>query len=131
MNFTNKTNSMRSIVFFLVIILTPFLFTAQTANKQEPKPFFVVLYTIGAKWDTAKDFEEQPYAKEHSAYLAKLRKEKVITLGGRYADTGMIIFKAANEEKAKELIRTDEAVKNGLFKAEVYVFDPFYGGCVQ
>lgn len=122
---------MKPIVFFLVITLTPLVCAAQTAKKQEPKPLFVVLYTIGAKWDTAKDFEEQSYAKEHSAYLAKLRKEKVISLGGRYAEAGLIIFTATNEEKAKELIAKDEAVKNGLFKAEVYAFDPFYSGCVQ
>ncbi len=122
---------MKAKIFIAAIILLPFIGATQTKEQKEPDPLFVALYTIGTKWDTAKDFEEQPFAKEHSAYLAKLRKEKVISLGGRYADTGLIIFKAPDEKKAKELITKDEAVKNSLFKVAIYPFDPFYSGCVK
>ena len=68
------------------------------ANKTET---FAILYTTGEAWDTTKQFHEQKFFAEHSAHLGALRKEKRITLGGRYSDTGLILLKAKDEKEAK------------------------------
>ena len=93
--------------------------------------YFIVLYTIGDNWDTTKQAYEQPYFKEHSTYLSELRKAKKIEVGGRYGDTGMILFKARDEEEVRASVTDDIAIKNDLFKVEIFRFDPFYNGCVE
>lgn len=118
---------------FLTVILAVFattIFSQDTTSKNEYE-YFIVLYTIGEKWDTTKQAHEQLYFKEHSAYLAELRKSKKISIGGRYSDKGMILLKAKDEAEAKSLITKDVAMQNKIFKAEIFSFDPFYIGCVE
>ncbi len=93
--------------------------------------YFIVLYTIGENWDTTKQAYEQPYFKEHSTYLSELRKAKKIEVGGRYSDTGMILFKAKDEEEVRVIVTNDTAIKNKVFQVEIFSFDPFYKGCVE
>lgn len=93
--------------------------------------YFVVLYTVGEAWDTTKQFYEQKYFDDHSNFLSKLRKEKTIVVGGRYADTGMIILKATDEKTAWLIMEGDLSVKNKTFKFELHLLDVFYEGCIE
>lgn len=118
---------------FLTLISTLFtvsVFSQGTTNKDSCE-YFVVLYTIGENWDTTRQAHEQPYFKEHSLHLSALRKSKKISIGGRYSDTGMIILNAKDENEAKTLITKDAAVQNKIFKAEIFLFNPFYNGCIE
>lgn len=103
--------------------------------SQAPAPvadsLFVVVYTTGPSWDASKPPPEQPYFKEHSANLGKLRKDGVIKLGARYADKGMIILSAASSAAARELIYNDPGVVNKLFNADLQKFNVFYFGCLE
>jgi hypothetical protein len=109
------------------------LFCSQLTLAQDVKPdsLYIVTYTTGPAWDVAKPPGEQPYFKEHSANLGKLRKDGVITAGARYADKGIIFIKASSLPAAKEIIFADQAVANKLFNADVQKLNVFYDGCIE
>ena|SRR5687767_10777295 len=119
---------------YWTIVLVTFMMAvspsfAQT-NNQDSIKYFVVLYTVGEAWDTTKQFYEQKHFDDHSNFLSKLRKEKLIPMGARYSDTGMIILKAKTEKEAWQIMEGDNSVKNKLFKFELYEMDVFYEGCI-
>ena len=115
------------LLFFLLI---PFLILGQETTEKE-KQLFIGLYTVGETWDSSKTPNEQHYFKEHATFLQRLRKDSTITIGARYAETGMIVFKAIDLEAAKRMLRSDSAIKNKLFNVEVHEFAPFYKGCIE
>lgn len=115
---------------FLLFFLAPFLMFGQEPTQKE-EPLFVALYTIGEAWDTQKSPAQQQYFNEHSTFLQQLRADGTITMGARYADTGMIIFKALDLDNAKKLLNADSAIQNRLFNVAVHAFAPFYKGCID
>lgn len=119
---------MKTILVFLVL---PFVLFGQEDSNTESKSLFVALYTVGESWDMKKPPGEQSYFKEHSAFLKNLRDTKVIVQGARFGDTGMVVFNALDLKAAKELIHSDLALQNQLFKVEVHKFAPFYTGCIE
>lgn len=116
---------MKKLLFFSTMILTGFFTHAQTDS------LYIVTYTTGPTWDMAKQPHEQPWFKEHSANLSKLRKDGIIKAGARYADKGIIVIAAKTIASAKELIFTDAAVANKLFVADVQKLNVFYEGCLE
>lgn len=120
---------MKSIVLFM--LLMGLSSVGLHAQSTAPDSLYIVTYTTGSLWDKAKAPQDQPYFKEHSATLARMRKEGVIKLGARYADKGIIVIHARTLAAAKELIHTDAAVTNQLFSADIQKFNLFYEGCVE
>lgn len=92
---------------------------------------FVVIFSLGPAWEKDKPANEQRYFADHSANLGKLRAEKKLLLGARYADKGMVIIEAENEAAARAMFDADPMVKNRLFNMEVYAFSPFFTGCIN
>jgi hypothetical protein len=43
----------------------------------------------------------------------------------------MILLTATDEEEARTIVTDDKAIRNRLFKAEIFAFKPFYKGCVH
>ena len=115
---------------FLFFLLLPFLVLGQTPDDKK-ELYFVALYTTGDAWDNSKAPNEQAYFKAHSNFLQQLRSEKIIALGARYDETGMVVFKASDLTAAKTLIHSDSAVQNKLFDVEIHEFSSFYNGCIQ
>ncbi|MCU0386684.1 MAG: hypothetical protein MUE38_11695 [Flavihumibacter sp.] len=116
---------MKKLLLLYMLILTGLLAHAQTDS------LFIVTYTTGTAWDVAKQPQEQPWFKEHSANLSKLRKDGIIKAGARYADKGIIVIAAKTIALAKELIFADAAVVNKLFVADVEKLNVFYEGCLE
>lgn len=114
----------------MLLFLFSFYGFAQDLPMEEPK-LFVALYTTGSSWDAEKSPNNQPYFKDHSSFLSRLRKEGVIVMGARYSDTGMIVVKSENLEVATNLIQSDIAIENKLFNVEVHPFNAFYKGCLE
>lgn len=114
--------------FVLLLFLPLFLHAQESGNN---KLYFVALYTIGPLWDKDTHPNDQPYFKEHSAFLNKLREEKTIVIGARYSDTGMIVFQATDLNAAKDLLFRDIALQKQLFRVEVHPFNAFYKGCIE
>lgn len=116
--------------FFLSFLLLMCLGSV-IAQDVKPDSLYIVTYTTGPTWDVAKPPNEQPYFKEHSANLSKLRKDGVITAGARYADKGIIFIKAPTLQAAKEIVLADQAVASKLFNADVQKLNVFYDGCIE
>ena len=107
---------------------------ASLVNAQEMNPadsLYIVTYTTGSLWDNTKQPYEQPFFKDHSANLSKLRKEGVITAGARYGDKGIIFIKTKSMLAAREFVLTDPAVVNKLFVADIQNVFVFYDGCIE
>lgn len=94
-------------------------------------PLFAVEIQVGAKWDSSKPPNEQPYFKEHSANLKRLRDAGTLVLGARYADKGFVVLAASDEAQARAMMDEDPSIKAQVFKCEVYPFNVFYPGAVQ
>lgn len=117
--------------FIIAIILAGFFMTSNAQTPASADSLFVVTYITGPAWDHAKSPGEQLYFKEHSANLAKLRKEGVIKAGARYGEKGMIFISAKSFSLAKEIIQSDLAVIHKLFEADVQKLLVFYEGCIE
>lgn len=71
--------------------------------------------------------EEQQIVAEHFAYLKGLTDAGVVLLAGRTLNTdpgsfGIIIFRAADEEEARQVMHQDPAVRQRVFRAELYPY---------
>lgn len=63
----------------------------------------------------------------HFAYLECLTAAGVVTLAGRTLTQdphtfGIVVFRAASEEGAREVMENDPAVREGVMTAELYPF---------
>lgn len=101
------------------------------AQKTAESKLFTMIYTPGEEWDHTITFDQQPFFKEHSMHLQKLRKEGRIIIGGRYSDKGFMILKAKDSLEADAVIKMDPSVSHRIFKVALFEFMPFYEGCVE
>jgi hypothetical protein len=124
-----------------MMVAPTLLLAALLAGAPDPPPtpapappsaerFFAVEFRSGPNWDSAKPPGEQPFFKQHSESLKRLRGEGRIRLGGRYADKGFLIFAGASESEIRALIDSDVSVAHGTFVYDVNEFRLFYAGCV-
>jgi len=71
--------------------------------------------------------EEAELVSQHFNYLKGLMEQGVVVLAGRTQNTdpssfGIIIFKADDDEVAQAIVNNDPAVKNGVMRAELYLY---------
>ena len=70
---------------------------------------------------------ESKTVSEHFEYLKSLTEKGTVMLAGRtqnrdYSSFGIVIFSAESEEKAREIMSNDPAVKNRVFPAELFPY---------
>jgi uncharacterized protein YciI len=111
-------------------VLLTALMAAQTPPPAPLSPLYAAVFKTGAKWDAAKAPNEQPFFREHSANLAKLRAAGAIVMGARYADIGLVVVTAATEAEARRLFDADPSIAAGTFTLDVHRFSVFYPGYV-
>jgi uncharacterized protein YciI len=63
----------------------------------------------------------------HFSYLEKLVAEGTVIMAGRTLNAdertfGIVVFLAESEAQAKELVRNDPAVENGVMRAELFPY---------
>ena len=89
------------------------------------------LYTIQPT--RAEMLENGPTPKEqriiglHYNYLKDLTENSIVILAGRTqtidpTSFGIVIYKALSEERAREIMEKDPAVKEGVFSAKLFPF---------
>lgn len=105
--------------------------STQDAKPAPAKQYFIAIFSRGPAWDEKKPVNEQGGFKEHSANLQRLRAEKKIPIGGRYADKGMVIVEAQNEAEARSLFASDVMLTRNTFALELHQFRPFYKGAIE
>src|SRR2546425_5979308 len=70
---------------------------------------------------------ESRIVSEHFNYLKKLTKDGVVILAGRtqntdYSSFGIVLFNAETIEAAREVMLADPAVRNKVFRAELFPY---------
>ncbi len=70
---------------------------------------------------------ESQIVSDHFSYLKDLVERGAVILAGRtqnndYSSFGIIIFRAESEDRAREIVRNDPAVKNNVMRAELYPY---------
>ena len=68
---------------------------------------------------------ESRIVSEHFDYLKQLTRDGVVILAGRTQNTdnssfGIVLFNAGTVEEAREIMLSDPAVKNKVFRAELF-----------
>ena len=119
---------------FLVVLASLSFAQPQGSYSQQTTPaktYFIAIFSPGPEWVADKQANEQVGFKEHSANLQRLRAEKRIPIGGRYADKGMLIIEANDEEDARSLFAGDVMVQKKTFNLELHQFRPFYKGAIE
>jgi uncharacterized protein YciI len=111
------------------VVLSIVSVVAQTPPSA-PSPLYAAVFKTGPKWEPAKAPNEQPFFREHSANLARLRAAGTIVMGARYADVGLVVVTAASEADARRLFEADPSVSAGTFALEIHRFSVFYPGTV-
>jgi uncharacterized protein len=64
---------------------------------------------------------------DHFNYLKRLTEDGVVILAGRtqttdYSSFGIVLLKAETIEEARQVMLNDPAVKNNVFRAELYPY---------
>ncbi len=114
--------STRTIVATLLLLQ----FVAPATAEAPKTPLFVVHFETGPAWDKARQPNDQPQFREHSANLNQLRKSGAISFGARYEQFGMIFLKADSLDAAKAILDADPGVKSGLFVYRIAALNVFY-----
>ena len=70
---------------------------------------------------------ESRIVSEHFNYLKHLTKGGVVILAGRtqntdYSSFGIVLFNAETTQAAREIMLNDPAVKNNVFRAELFPY---------
>lgn len=94
-------------------------------------PLFAVEITVGSKWDQSKSPQEQPFFREHSSNLKRLRDAGALIVGARYSDKGLVVIAAQDEASARAMMDEDPSIKAEIFKYQIHPFSVFYGGTIN
>jgi uncharacterized protein YciI len=104
---------------------------APIADVQTAARLFAVRFRPGAAWDAAKTPNQQTGFAAHSANLQRLRKEGSIALGGRFAEYGLIVIRAADDAAAKAMFAPDETLAAGVFVMQIDPWATIFDGCTK
>ncbi len=126
-----KRDLCRLIVALVAVLLIDFASAQQTPVTASTLPLFAIEITVGPKWDAAKRPQDQPFFREHSANLARLREAGSVVMGARYADKGLVVVAAPTIEAARAMMDGDPSIATGTFVFDVHPFNVFYGGTVE
>ncbi len=116
----------------LVSLVSCALALAQSPSALGPPPrLFAVRLSTGPAWDTAKPPNDQTGMKEHSANIARLRREGTLVLGARFGELGLLVLRVPDEAAARAQLAPDPAIASGVFKVQIDVFSPFAHGTTE
>ena len=82
----------------------------------------------GPAWDEAKSPNDQLGMKEHSANIARLRREGALVHGARFGELGLLVLRLPDEPAVRAALAPDPTTANGVFKVQIDVYSPFAHG---
>jgi ketosteroid isomerase-like protein len=113
----------------LMAVFSLGIISSGIAQTTPPPPkMFAVRLTKGPAWDEAKPPNEQTGMREHSANIARMRREGHVVLGARFGELGLIVLRLPDEAAVSAQLAPDPAIAGGVFKTQVDVFMPFAHG---
>lgn len=114
---------------FLAALISSALSVAQAPPPAPPPPrLYAVRLSTGPSWDAAKTPNEQAGMKEHSANIARLRREGTLVLGARFGELGLLVLRVPDEAAVRTQLAPDPTVSSGVFKVQIDMFSPFAHG---
>ena len=86
--------------------------------------FLIVYRPLRENFTKTGSPEEFAEVGKHAEYLERLNTEKTVLFAGRVEDAsfGYALLETENEEKAREILENDPAVKAKVFTAELWPF---------
>jgi hypothetical protein len=122
-----------------MIALLALVSAAAVAQVQAPSPvapsavaapprLYAVRLSTGPAWDAAKSPNDQSGMKEHSANIARMRREGTLVLGARFGELGLLVLRVPDETAVRTQLAPDPTAANGVFKVQIDVFSPFAHG---
>jgi len=118
---------LRALAGLALLLVTWTALAAQTPPAPAPKMFAVRL-TTGPAWDAAKPPNDQAGMREHSANIARLRREGVLVLGARFGELGLLVLRVPDAAAAQAQFAPDPTIAAGVFRLQVDAFAPFAHG---
>jgi hypothetical protein len=116
---------MKALSLLLLLVLLP---AALAAQPVPPPKLFAVRLTTGPAWDAAKSPNDQTGMREHSANIARLRREGLLVLGARFGELGLLVLRMPDEAAVQAQLAPDPAIAGGVFKVQIDAFTPFAHG---
>ncbi len=115
----------------LAVTLAPALWPAAAQEAAPARPLFAAEIRTGARWDPGRPPQEQPYFREHSQNLQRLRAAGHLVMGARYGEVGLVVLAAATEAEARAMMDADPAMQAQTFRYTLHPFNVFYGGTLE
>ncbi len=119
---------MRFPTFLLALTFASSVLAQPRPSPSPPPRLYAVRLTTGPAWDTAKSPNEQAGMREHSANIARLRREGLLVQGARFGDTGLLVLRVPDEAAVRTQLAPDPTIAAGIFKAQIDVYSPFAHG---
>jgi hypothetical protein len=116
---------MKALLLPILLCVLPAVLFAQPVP---PPRMFAVRLTKGAAWDEAKSPNDQAGMREHSANIARIRREGLLVLGARFGELGLLVLRVPDEAAVQAQFAPDPTIASGVFKMQVDVFNPFAHG---
>lgn len=101
---------------------------APVAAPASPPKLYAVRLTKGPAWDEAKAPNDQAGMREHSANIARLRREGVLVHGARFGEVGLLVLRLPDEAAVRAQFAPDPAIAGGVFQVQVDAYAPFAHG---
>lgn len=113
----------------LVSLISSVLALAQAPASIAPPPrLYAVRLSTGPAWDAARSPNDQTGMKEHSANIARLRREGTLLLGARFGELGLLVLRVPDEAAVRAQLAPDPTIASGVFKVQIDAFSPFAHG---
>ena len=99
----------------------------QSLSEPEQQFLYKLQLTRADMLKTGPTSAEKAVVDEHYSHLKQLTKQGVVILVGRTLNTdetvfGIVIFRAASTNAARDIMNSDPAVKQGVMKATLFPF---------
>ncbi len=116
--------------FPILALLSTLAATGIALAQPPPAPprLYSVRFTAGPAWDAAKSPNDQTGMREHSANIARLRREGTLVHGARFGELGLLVLRLPDEPTVRKQLAPDPTTANGVFKLQIDVFSPFAHG---
>lgn len=118
----------------LPVVLLCGCLLAVAAQAQSPTAIpeipalFAVRLTKGPAWDETKGPNEQAGMREHSANIARLRREGILVHGARFGELGLLVLRLPDEAAVRQQLAADPTIAAQVFSLQVDRFAPFAHG---
>lgn len=101
--------------------------SGQSSSEPEQQFLYKLQLTRGDLLKTGPTSEEKAVVDKHDSHLKQLTRKGVVILAGRTLNTdetvfGIVIFRAASTDAARDIMNSDPAVKHGVMTATLFPF---------